>query len=178
MFLEGKKIYLRALEVNDLNASYLAWLNDREVNAHNSHAIFPAGIRDLQRYYDALATDKEKVILAIIDKQTNLHIGNLSLQNINWVYRSAEFAILLGDKSFWKKGIATEAAGLMVDYAFRRLNLHRVYCATSSENKGMQGLAGKLKMQKEGVRRDDIYKEGSYHDIIEYGVLRDEFYSS
>jgi RimJ/RimL family protein N-acetyltransferase len=64
---------------------------------------------------------------------------------------------------------------LIVDYGFDRLNLHRIYCGTLEGNEGMKKLAVKLNMQKEGVRREAIYKQGQYLDIIEYGVLREDY---
>jgi RimJ/RimL family protein N-acetyltransferase len=42
----------------------------------------------------------------------------------------------------------------------------------------MQKLAKKMKMLQEGVRRQAMYKMGKHVDIIEYGVLKDEFYKS
>jgi RimJ/RimL family protein N-acetyltransferase len=51
------------------------------------------------------------------------------------------------------------------------INLHRIYCGTSSENIGMQKLANKLGMIKEGQRKDALFKNGKYLDVIEYGII-------
>ena len=99
------------------------------------------------------------------------------MQAINWVSGSAEFAILLGDKSYWKKNVGFEAAKLIVEYGFKRLNLHRIYCGTSAENIGMQKLAAKLNMTEEGRRRGAMFKDGKYIDMLEYGVLKHEYES-
>ena len=174
-FLIGEKIYLRALEQNDLTDNYLQWFNDSKVCAFNSHAIFPNNVKKMQGYFDFLQDTNTAVVLAIIVKEKDIHIGNISLQEIDWVSRSAEFAIILGEKDYWQKGFSYEAAKLIIDYAFDRLNLNRIYCGTSSENIGMQKLAEKLYMKKEGVRRSAMYKMNKYVDIIEYGLLRDDF---
>ncbi len=174
VFLKSARIQLRALTEKDLTEEYLQWLNDDEVCRHNSHAIFPNTEQKMKDYFNRLDSQKE-VVLAIIDSEADKHIGNISLQNINWVSRNAEFAILLGDKKYWGKGYGEEAAKLIVDYGFDRLNLHRIYCGTIEGNEGMKKLAVKLHMQKEGARRQAIYKEGKYLDIIEYGVLRNEY---
>lgn len=174
-FLIGERIYLRALEENDLTGNYLQWFNDSEVCAFNSHALFPNNTKKMQEYFKFVQDTNTAVVLAIILKEKDIHIGNVSLQEINWVSRSAEFAIILGEKEYWKQGFAFEAAKLIIDYAFERLNLYRIYCGTSSENIGMQKLAEKLYMVKEGVRRSAMYKMNKYVDIMEYGLLRDEF---
>ena len=174
-FLIGENIYLRALDHNDLTGNYLQWFNDSEVCAFNSHAIFPNSTKKMQEYFDFLQDTNAAVILAIIVKEKDIHIGNISLQEIDWVSRSAEFAIILGEKDYWQQFLAYDAGKLIFDYAFERLNLNRIYCGTSSENIGMQKLAEKLHMKKEGVRRSAMYKMNKYVDIVEYGLLRDEF---
>ena len=55
------------------------------------------------------------------------------------------------------------------------MNLHRIYCGTSSENIPMQELALSVGMKKEGRRRQAAFKAGRYLDIIEYGLLKKEF---
>ena len=173
-FLIGERIYLRALERDDLTGNYFQWFNDPEVCAFNSHAIFPNSIDKMQDYFNSLKDTNATVVLAIIVRDKNIHIGNISIQKIDWIVRSAEFAIILGEKDYWKQSLASEAARLIIDYAFERLNLNRIYCGTSSENIGMQKLAEKLNMRKEGIRRSAMYKMNKYVDIVEYGLLRDE----
>jgi [ribosomal protein S5]-alanine N-acetyltransferase len=175
IFLKGQRIHLRALMEKDLTDTYLQWLNDEEVCRSNSHAIFPNTERKMKAYFETLQNGTQQVVLAIIHSENEKHIGNVALQNINWVSRNAEFAILLGDKDFWGGGYGEEAAKLIVEYGFDRLNLHRIYCGTFQENKSMVKLAAKLKMKEEGKRREAIYKSGSYLDIHEYGVLRSEY---
>ncbi|SHE68142.1 GNAT family N-acetyltransferase [Flavisolibacter ginsengisoli] len=178
-FLEGERILLRPLEEKDLNKTYLQWLNDEEVCQFNSHAIFPYTLERMQAYYNSLKLNYQSdVVLAIINKSNTEHVGNICLQSIDWIARNAEFAILLGNKEYWGKGIAQEAGLLICDYGFKRLNLHRIYCGTSARNTGMQKLATKLRMKQEGIRRESMFKNGAYMDIVEYGVLKKEFYNT
>ncbi len=174
VFLEGRKILLRPLSLNDVSKKYLSWLNDPETNAYNSHAIFPYTKEELISYVGSASQDKSKIILAVVDKKTDQHIGNVALQNIDWVARSAELAILIGEKSLWGKGIASEASTLIVRYAMERLNLHRIHCGTSSVNLAMKKLALKIGMKQEGRRREAFFKNGKYRDIIEFGILKRE----
>lgn len=174
-FLEGERIILRALSKEDLSINYLQWLNDEEVCRNNSHATFPNTYEKMIRFYESQQNNMSQVVLAVIHKENNIHIGNVSLQGINWISRNAEFAILMGNKNYWGKGFGEEAAHLIVAYGFSRLNLHRIYCGTLQNNQAMKKLAQKLNMKEEGVRRQAIFKNGTYHDIIEYGLLKEEF---
>jgi len=153
----------------------LQWLNDEQVCKSNSHAIFPNTEYKMKAYFESLKNGTQNIILAIIHSESAKHIANVSLQNINWVSRNAEFAILLGDKEYWGGGYGTEAAKLIVEYGFKRLNLHRICCGTIQGNESMKKLAAKLNMKEEGKRREAIYKNGFYLDIFEYGVLRSEY---
>jgi ribosomal-protein-alanine N-acetyltransferase len=175
IFLKGEKVYLRALREEDLKDNYVQWLNDEEVCRFNSHGMFPNTEQKMRAYFAGLHNNRSQVVLAIVDNKTDKHIGNVSLQNINWVSRNAEFAIIIGEKDYWRGGYGMEAAQLIVEYGFRRLNLHRIYCGTIQGNQGMIKLAHKLKMTEEGTRRQAIYKDGVYVDIIEYGVLSNEY---
>ena len=178
VFLKGKRIHLRSIEESDLTETYLQWLNDEEVCEYNSHAIFPNSINKMRAYFNSLQNQQHSVVLAIIHTETNKHIGNVSLQNINWISRTAEFATILGDKEFWGGGIGAEAGKLMVKYGFERLNLHRIYFGAFAESVGVQKLAKALCMTEEGRRREAIFKNGRYFDIIEYGVLNREYLTS
>jgi RimJ/RimL family protein N-acetyltransferase len=170
-FLEGENIALRALTQSDVIGEYINWLNDPKVIEFNSHGRFPMTTEKLKEYVIHSTTSNTMLVLAIIDKKSDKHIGNISLQGINWIDSNAEIAFLLGDTGFWGKGVMLEAGNLLITHAFKSLNLYRLHCGTSSDNLGMQKLALKLGMEQEGVRKQAIYKNGQYHDIIEFGII-------
>lgn len=174
-FLTGKNIYLRPLTLKDAKGNYPNWLNDPEVCRFNSHAVFPYTKEKAVRYIRSAQSSREALVLAIVLRKNGAHIGNIALQNIDYVNRSAEFAILLGEKKYWGKGYSKEAAGLLVRHAFDQLNLNRVYCGTSATNTAMRRLALFLGMKQEGLRRKAQFKNGAYLDEAEFGVLREEF---
>lgn len=174
-FIEGERINLRPLLMEDIDGEYINWLNDAEVNKYNSHHVYPYTEVQAKQYISDVADQKKNLVLAIVDRETDKHIGNISLQSIDHLNRNAEYAILLGDKEYWGKGIAKEASKLILKHGFDTLNLHRIYCGTSAQNTPMQKLAAALGMKEEGRRKDAQYKNGEYVDIIEYGILRDDF---
>lgn len=177
LFLEGATIYLRPLSTDDLAGAYPNWLNDPEVSAHNSHHVFPYTLAQTRGYIESVQNDPQNLVLAVVAKEGDKHIGNIALQRINFIDRNAEYAIVIGDKGYWGKGVAQEASRLLFAHGFNVLNLHRIYCGTSSTNSAMQKLATTLGMQEEGRRREAQYKNDAYVDIIEYGILKEEFKS-
>jgi RimJ/RimL family protein N-acetyltransferase len=173
-FIKGKNIDLRPLNQENLDGNYVNWFNDAEVCLYNSHHVYPYNREKAAQYISAMQNSKDNLVLAIIAKNGK-HIGNISLQKIDFVSRNAEYAIILGEKDYWGKGIAKEASALILKHGFEELNLHRIYCGTSENNKAMQKLAFALGMKEEGRRKEALYKNGKYVDIIEYGLLRKDF---
>lgn len=170
-FLVGNKVYLREIKKSDLNKSYQHWFNDEQVCQFNSHHRFPNYRQDMEKYYRDVIQNRDNIVLAIVDRRTESHVGNISLQDIDLINRNAELAIIIGEKKFWGKGLGKEATILMVRHGFSVLNLHRIYCGTSEENMGMRKIAEQCGFKEEGVSCDAIYKNGRYHNIINYGFI-------
>ena len=171
MRLEGERIYLRPLEPRDAEGAYPAWLNDPEVCRYNSHGDTLYTREMAQSYIASVIDNPSYAVFAICLRDGDRHVGNISLQQISAKNRSAEFAILIGEPSVFGQGIGYEAGELLVDYTFNTLKLHRLYCGTHAENIGMQHLALKLGMSEEGRRREAIFKNGQFADIVEYGLI-------
>jgi len=119
--------------------------------------------------------DRNRLVLAIIELKNDKHIGNIALDNINYINRAAELSIIIGNASCSGKGLGKDAARLICDHGFMALNLNRIACGTFANNTGMRKLAGYLGMVEEGIRRQAVYKNGRYLDIIEYGILKKEY---
>lgn len=174
-FLTGERLFLRPLVEADADGPYVAWFNDAEVCRGNSHHVFPYTREQALSYIRQSVQSREMLVLAMVLKSDQRHIGNIALQGIHTLNRSAEFAIVIGDKAAWGQGYGYEAAALLFQHAFQTLNLRRIACGTFADNAGMIKLAAALGMKQEGVRRQAAFKEGQYQDVIEYGLLRDEF---
>jgi len=158
-FLVGEVVALRPLVESDADGPYPGWLNDAEVCRHNSHHVYPytpAQARDWIRTIPS----RGDLVLAVTLRDDKSHVGNVSLQAIDRVARSAEFAILLGERSAWGRGVGLESAQLVVAHGFGAMNLHRISCATTEDNVAMRRIAERLGMQQEGVRREAAFNEG------------------
>lgn len=177
-FIVGTQIYLRPLEHEDLNERYLGWLNDPEINRYLESGIFPYTQEELERFYDQVSGSPDQVILAIADKETDQHIGNVKLGPINWIHRKATFGILVGDKQFWGRGIGAEATRLMIEYGFFRLNLRRIDLGVYAEHEAAVHSYEKVGFRIEGQLREELFHEGQYKDRLWMGLLRSEYTSS
>lgn len=169
--IEGEIIRLEGLGLRHLSKEYADWLNDKEVCRDNRHARVHNTLKMTAEYVKSVDKSDNIAAFAIIAKKEKAHIGNISLINISWENNSGEISILIGNKLFWGKGIATEAYRLVIDYAFNALNFHRLAAGMTVRNIAMQKVAEKVGMLKEGVFKEAFFKDGAYLDVIRYAII-------
>lgn len=170
-FLEGENIFLEGLTEKHVCQRYANWLNDKEVCKENSHGRVHNTLEMTRNY--VLSVDKAEniAVFAIIAKDGNQHVGNISLGNISWKNKSGEISILIGEKDYWGKGLGTEAYRLVIDYGFRMLDLHRLYSGMTVRNIGMAKVAQNVGMSFEGTSREAFFKDGEFIDIAHYAII-------
>jgi ribosomal-protein-alanine N-acetyltransferase len=173
-FLEGSQIYLRAITMNDVTDNYLSWLNDEETTRGLASGVFPSNIEELRKFVEAAISNRNVVMLAICDSKSNEHIGNIKLDNFDWVGRTCELGLLIGNKKYWGKGIGYEACKLTLEYAFTDLNIRKVSLAVYENNPAAIRLYDKLGFKKEGQLRSHIFEGGKYFDKLYMGIFREE----
>ncbi|MBU0467669.1 MAG: GNAT family N-acetyltransferase [Candidatus Omnitrophica bacterium] len=173
-FLDGKKVYLRSVTEEDLQGEYLRWINDVKNDFYTEHAQFPNSQKDLVAFAEDKWNCSSSIWLAIIEKKTNKHIGNIELRDINLVHGRGEFLILL-DHLAQSKGYGEEASRLMLCHAFEVLNLRRIYLGVRQDNKGAIKLYKKLGFVEEGVLRENVMRDFQTKNIIVMGILDREY---
>ena len=174
-FLTGELLYLRGLTRADLAGAMLHWTDDREVVRYLTRGARPANLEQLEAAYTATQNNPAEVELAIVDRETDRHIGVTGLHAINAISRSAEFRILIGAREFWGRGYGTEATELMVAYGFEILNLHKVWLGVNGENVAAVRSYENTGFVREGELRDEIYRNRRYYNVVRMSVLRDEY---
>lgn len=176
-FIEGEKIYVRGLEKTDLKGNMFQWTNDSEVTYYMFAGTMPNTMEQLEEEYEQLAKSTKDVVFAIIDKKSDAHIGNAGLYLINYISRTGEFRIIVGEKEYRNKGYGTEATKLTVGYGFERLNLNCIFLGVNAEHVGAIKAYENAGFVKEGTMRQLIYRNGRYYDAIRMSILREEYYS-
>jgi [ribosomal protein S5]-alanine N-acetyltransferase len=173
-FLEGQKIYLRGIAKQDVNASYLSWLNDKETTKGLASGLFPTTLEALDLFVDKAIANTDVVMLAICDNTTNEHIGNIKIDHFDWVGRTCELGLLIGNKNYWGKGIGYEACRLTLTYAFHTLNIRKVLLAVYANNPAAIGLYRKLGFKIEGTLRQQVFDDGAFYDKHFMGIFAEE----
>ncbi len=169
--LSGSNIYLRKICLEDANKDYCRWMNDPLVNCYLESRFCRHTLKTLRVYISEKLGDKSVAFFAIILKDRGRHIGNIKLGPINNIHSFADVGILIGEKDCWEKGYATEAIKLIVEYAFNKLNLHKITAGCYSPNKGSINAFKKAGFLQEGIRRQHCYFKGKYVDDVILGFI-------
>lgn len=112
---------------------------------------------------------------AIHNLENNLLIGFISLFGIDWNHGNTWVGIGLGEREYWGKGYGTDAMRILLRYAFRELNLHRVTLGVFEYNPRAIRSYEKAGFTHEGRVRKELDKNGKRWDVLEMGILREEW---
>lgn len=132
--VKGEQIVIREICSSDVNEKYLSWMNDLEVNQYLESRFKKYTLDDIRSYVAEIKKDPNNIFYAIILKGNGEHIGNIKLGPINRYHGIGDIGLIIGDKSCWGKGYATEAIKLLKDYAFNELNLHKLTAGCYANN--------------------------------------------
>lgn len=172
--LECPRLRLCPLSPGDVNDRYVSWLNDPEVTRYLHSGRTPSTIESLRSYVGRFEESESDLIWAIIDRASDRHIGNVTLNRISWDHRKADTGLLLGEKDFWGRGYATEAWYLVADHAFRDLALHKVLAGACVANVGSINALKRVGFREEGIAREEFHLNGTYLDVVRLGLLAGE----
>jgi RimJ/RimL family protein N-acetyltransferase len=173
-FLEGDKVRLRALTTADASERYLAWLNDPDVLRHRGPKAYPSTLAELERYVESIPT-RGDLVLAVCEKETGRHVGNIALNTILWVHRSAELSIMIGAKDVWGRGLGKEAIELVTRHAFESMGLNRLWA--ESPNPAFNAAVKGLGWTHEGTKRRAFLIGGRFVDMDCWSILADEYFA-
>lgn len=171
--MKGERICLRQVRLDDVNEEYCRWMGDPEVTRYTESRFSPSDRASLTENVRQKLQDSNSVFLAIVSSDTERHIGNIKLGPIDWVHGLADVGLLIGDKTCWGKGYATEAIGLVVKYAFQELKLHKLTAGFYAANEASGRAFLKNGFVVEGIRIRHRLCEGNYVDTVLLGLLNE-----
>lgn len=169
---EGKLIRLRALERNDLENNW-SFVNDYEtVKGMSSGILFPSSHEDESRWLEQQSSyTRGEYQFAIETLDEGILIGRCGLLRVDWKNRLGELGIMIGDSAYRSRGYGTDAMGVLCDFAFAEMNLHKLKLSVFGFNQGAIRCYEKCGFVKEGILKDELFRAGKYHDVVVLGKL-------
>lgn len=174
--LRGDTVFLRPIEKSD-GTHFLKWFNDPEV-IYYLDAHLPMSETAGDRWIEEVGTADAggmDFMIEVLEGDGNKTIGAAGLREISPKDHNARFHIIIGEKDYWGRGCGSEATRAFINYGFQQLNLHRISSEVFSFNERSIRMHRTLGFTEEGHRREAIFKNGRFHDMVFLGVLKEEW---
>jgi RimJ/RimL family protein N-acetyltransferase len=178
VFLQGKLIDLVALNKEIVEkTNWYKWFNDEELTHQMQQHYFPNTMnRQVAYFKENIENSRKKLQCGIVHKRRKIMIGIVSLNDIDYLHRRCDIAGIIGEKEYQTLKYVIEAFQLVIKHAFEQLNMHKIYGGTII--KEVADMFVKiLGFEKEGIKRNEVYKNGEYHDVYLLGLLRKDYYA-
>jgi len=166
-YIETERLNIVPFQEVHLTERYLGWLNDPDVvkfseQRHRRHTL------ESCRTYCLAMGSLGNLFMAICDKRTGVHIGN-STVSIDSNNQIADIQILIGDRSFWGRGLGAEAFSALVEALLEIGCFRKITAGTLAENEAMLKTIKKAGMVIECIRKDHYLLNGKPVDVV-YGA--------
>jgi ribosomal-protein-alanine N-acetyltransferase len=175
--LTGQRVTLRAVQPEDEQARLsLGWHVAIERNYGHQAQTLEMTAAEARAWYvrqQARTADPSRRYWAI-EAEGHL-VGGAGLDSLKESDRKAHFVIGMFAPSHLGRGLGTEATRLVLDHAFRSMNLHRVDLRVLAFNDRAIASYRKCGFVQEGRERESCWLDGQWHDDIIMGVLATEF---
>ncbi|RCX21442.1 ribosomal-protein-alanine N-acetyltransferase [Fontibacillus phaseoli] len=112
----------------------------------------------------------------IVDKAAGKVIGRICLFGFDEDHDRAEMGYAVS-RTYWNRGIATEASRALIKYGFMELGLNRIEARCNEANFGSEKVMQNLGMTFEGLIREQLKIRNEYKNQKLYSILRREFLS-
>jgi len=172
-YISSERFYYRILTLADVNQEYVRWMNDKDVNKYLESRFINHNIDTVRSYVKNALNNSSVYLFGIFNKTTDCHIGNIKL-DINQIHKKAEIGLLIGEKQWWGKGVATEAIEAITNHGFTELDLEKIEAGCYHSNHGSFCAFQKVGYEAEGRIRASWLLEGRREDGIRLGILKSE----
>ena len=175
--LKGKIVYLRLFEPEDYEKTY-QWHSDFNLMKSTCGPMRFVSKEIEKNWVLSKSTHNQTdIYLAICAIENDEMIGWYSISDIDFLNRKCHCSgVIIGDKRFRDTNAYREAGDLAFQYIIDELNMNRISGACLKEQ-----IVSRASMEAsfwilEGIERQAVYKNGTYHDICHYAILREEYF--
>lgn len=172
-FMKGAGVELRVLEgTQEQVRQWTDGVMSHLTTEHLFTGSFPMRYIDIREEWER--ERKGGDVLFAVYAPKDRFIGTCGLHSHREIYRSWEARFLLFDAQAVGKGFGLSVTRLLVEYAFSRLNAHRVWLGVSADNSRAVKCYLNAGFTVEGTLRDELYYGGKYHDVYRMSLLESE----
>lgn len=163
-----KKCKLKPLKEDSDLDKYLSWLKDENTNQFLEARFDHHTISSLRIFIKNIIESKNNLFYGIYSLD-DIHIGNIKLGPINKNHYTADIGFLIGDKNFYRKGIATEALKKLCEYAFT-LGIEKISAGAYENNLASIATLNKAGFSIEGYKSNHVFFKGNRIGVYIFGL--------
>lgn len=159
----------------DAAERFTSWINDNRVRIFLARPN-PCTVSAEQEWIRKKNTEPNSVNWAIYAKGSL--IGNIELMEIDRSRRCAELGIVIGEKLWWSRGIATVAETLVFEYAFNNIvagGLNKITARAVLGNEGSLNVLKKVGFCEVGILRQNHWAQGRWYDLWLGELLKEDW---
>jgi len=171
--VQGSSVRLEPMSRERATPQYLAWLQDPIVSQYIHVPLL--SLAELEKYVIEKISDPAVRFWAILDQKSGQHIGNVKLEPVSKELSRATFGILIGNREFWGRGVATEVTLLVSDFAFSELGVAKVDLGVQDDNIGAVKAYKKAGFHIEARFRKHQFFKGALRDVTYMAKFADGF---
>tara|TARA_B100000795_G_scaffold234805_1_gene194140 strand:+ start:8193 stop:8816 length:624 start_codon:yes stop_codon:yes gene_type:complete len=168
---------IKPITHNEIKQKYISWLNDDKVNKFlETRHLEQTEIKAVD-YINSLRSVTNCDMFSIFDRDTNSHIGNLTITSFNTNNNgSVDFGIMIGDMTSRSIGIGAEVMISFIEFIFSFDIIERISASAASENFKSCHTLESIGFKREGVIRKIFpLNDGGKCDVVRYGLLKEEW---
>lgn len=170
----GKLVRLREYRESDLEKA-LEYVNQAEVSINLYPTVpFPFTLEDERKWLASQSARSQDYNFAIEDLTTGTYIGGCGLKGTDWKNRNTEIGIMIGNEDFRNRGYGTDALEVLIRLIFSEMNLYKIKLDVFSFNKRAIHCYEKCGFHIEATLKDELFRDGRYHDILRMVRFREE----
>ena len=163
--IKGEKIYLRPILKTDIK-HLNDWKNDEEVYKFLGGGFMPISIDQQEKWLDSIIDMNGNNKRFIICNKQDSPIGMVGLYDINWIHRTCEIGIYIGDKDSHGSGFGREACTLIEKFAKEYLNIRKIRLNVVFDNDTALKMWNALGYKKVGELIEERFIKGEYHNLV------------
>ena len=165
--IQGKRIYLQTLQTDSELNHYVDWLNDPLVNAYLDARFNSNTWNSVKNFIEVANESQSEYLFGIFLREDGTHIGNIRIHSLDSEEQFGEIGVLIGNRTYWGQGYATESIALVVSFGRESLGVRRFGAGCRISNHGSVGA-----FQKAGFSIHETIKSGANisNDFYEDGL--------
>lgn len=162
--LIGKNVYLGNLQEHHLESIH-RWKNDFELGDLVLSPPWPSTHEDVAAWRKANQEDPKQVLFGVFCNDDDRCIGIARLMFIDWISRTTEIGLYIGNKEDRGKTLGKEVVLLLLDYAFKRLNLYKVTLRVLETNIPAVKCYESCGFEQEGLLKNHVWINSEYKSV-------------